>query len=63
MEMALEAIASNVLQVWHYDAEEPSHPWKRYTPNQPAWANDLIRLAPGKGYWVRVSQDCTLSIP
>jgi hypothetical protein len=59
---ALEAIAAYVEQMWHYDPEDAEDPWKLYSPKQPAWANDLVYLAPGEGYWILVSQDCELTL-
>ena len=63
IESALRTIAAQVEQVWHYDPRDVADPWKRYSPSQPAWANDLTRLAPGEGYWIRTTEDCELTIP
>jgi len=60
---ALRAIAPNVEQAWHYDPTDAADPWKRYSPDQPDWANDLTRLEPGEGYWIRTKGDCQLVFP
>jgi C1A family cysteine protease len=36
--------------------------WERYDTEQPAWAHTLHEMHPGKGYWVRVNQNCTLQM-
>ena len=36
--------------------------WERYDAGQPAWAHTLHEMQPGRGYWVRVNQNCTLQM-
>ena len=57
---ALGGVSSKVELVWSYDASDPSDPWKRYVPRVPPWTNDLYEFAPGRGYWIQVSEDCAL---
>jgi hypothetical protein len=60
---ATAGIADRIDLIWHYDAADSQDPWKRYSPTMPAWTNDLLRLAPGKGYWILVTGDCVLQVP
>ena len=57
---ALASIAGKYTIVWAYDAGEPKL-WKRYNPSAP-WASDLTQLEPGRGYWVKAAEGCTLTI-
>ncbi|MBC7259965.1 MAG: right-handed parallel beta-helix repeat-containing protein [Chloroflexi bacterium] len=57
---ALASIAGKYSIVWGYHAGEPQ-PWKRYNPSA-SIGNDLANLEPGRGYWVRATQECALVI-
>jgi hypothetical protein len=41
--------------VYAYHASETADPWKLFDRTSPVWANDLTELAPGWGYWIKVS--------
>jgi VCBS repeat-containing protein len=43
------------------DASVPPKPWKRYAPDVPV-GNDLEELAPGWGYWIKVSVENTWQV-
>jgi len=58
---ALTSIASKYTKLMRYEAGQ-SNPWKRYATDMPPWANTLTQVAPGWGYWIYVTEDCTLSI-
>jgi len=58
---ALSSISGKYTQVLRYEAGEPTA-WKRYNTAIPPWANSLTQIAPGWGYWVYVTEDCTLTI-
>ncbi|MBC7258580.1 MAG: right-handed parallel beta-helix repeat-containing protein [Chloroflexi bacterium] len=58
---ALASIAGKYTVVWAYYADEPQ-PWKHYSPAAP-FGNDLAEMEPGRGYWVRATEACTLVIP
>ncbi|MCG2768192.1 MAG: hypothetical protein L6435_07395, partial [Anaerolineae bacterium] len=60
---ALASIAGKYDLVFAYNAFDQADPWKMYDPSAPPEANDLIVMAPGSGYWIRVthSGDWTLS--
>jgi hypothetical protein len=47
--------------VYAYHANDTSDPWKRYAPDVPG--NDLFELAPGWGYWIRVSAPNIWNVP
>jgi len=49
--------------VYAYKAWESDDPWKKYNVAAQPWLNDLTEMGPGWGYWIRVSQDCTWSVP
>lgn len=48
-------IGSDFSIVYANHANDSGDPWKMYDAGGPAYANDLIVLAPGWGYWVFVS--------
>lgn len=56
---ALSSIAGKYTAVYAYDPARPE-PWLKHVPEAPPWASDLSQMAPGKGYWVKVTQDCTV---
>ncbi|MFH1928405.1 MAG: hypothetical protein ABIK79_09625 [Chloroflexota bacterium] len=58
---ALSSISGYYTAVYAYEGGT-SNPWKRYFVDAPPWANDLTHFEPGYGYWVRVSEDCTLTV-
>lgn len=57
---AFSSIAGKYTQVLRYEPGE-STAWKRYNTGIPPWANSLTQITPGWGYWVYVTEDCTLS--
>jgi hypothetical protein len=58
---ALSTIGGKYTQVLRYEAGEPTL-WKRYNTGIPAWANSLTQMSPGWGYWIYVTEACTLAI-
>ena len=50
-------ISANTSMVYAYHAAETSDVWKLFDRNGPGFANDLTSMAPGWGYWVKVSAD------
>jgi hypothetical protein len=48
--------------IYAYHASETTDPWKLFSLTAPVWANDLTKLSPGWGYWVKVSTDHTWSV-
>jgi len=57
---ALASIAGKYSIVWGYYADEPL-PWTRYSPAAP-FGNDLANLESGRGYWVKATEACVLTI-
>ena len=57
---ALASIAGKYTKVFEYDAATSS--WKSYDVSLPGWANSLQQMRPGYGYWVYVTEDCTLTV-
>ena len=60
---ALASIAGKYTLVFEYDASSPDAPWRSYSPQVPDFANTLTEMRPGFGYWVKATQDCTLTVP
>lgn len=58
---ALSSIAGKYTQVLRYEPEAPTV-WKRYSTSIPPWANSLTQITSGWGYWIYVTEDCTLTI-
>ncbi len=59
---ALSSIAGKWERIFAYDAFDPEDPWEYFDPAIPDWANDLLLLQPGRGYWVLLTEDATLEI-
>ena len=59
MAEALSSIAGQYTRVRTYNASDPADLWKQYDVDLPVYANDLVMIEPGQGYWVHVSVDCT----
>jgi hypothetical protein len=59
---ALASIAGKYTLVFAYDPTDPTDPWQVYDVSVPAWANDLQVMEPGRGYWVKATEDVTLVI-
>ncbi len=57
-EAALASIAGKCVCVWGFDAHTQT--WNLYDPANSA-ISDLKYLEDGKGYWLKVIQDCTLT--
>jgi len=57
---ALSGIAGKYEIVWAYNSSDTGDPWKRYMPGSPG--NDLDEMNPGYGYWIKMTQDATLTI-
>jgi hypothetical protein len=57
---ALASIAGRYTIVWAYHAGE-AQPWRRYNPGA-SLGSDLADFQPGRGYWVRATEACTLTI-
>jgi len=55
---ALADIGEKLSMVRWYDPFDAEDPWKHYNPSAPAWANDLVEMRPGRGYWIEVNEDC-----
>ena len=59
---ALSSIAGKYSLVYGYNAADTADPWKKYDPAFPV-GNDLTSMQPGWGYWIRMTQNATLTIP
>jgi hypothetical protein len=52
--------AADFSLVYAYHADE-ADTWKRYAPGVPG--NDLLELAPGWAYWIKVGSAGTWTVP
>lgn len=57
----LPPISGNYSIIWEYNASDTTDHWKKYEPSAP-FGNDLTEMEPGKGYWILMTSDNTLSI-
>jgi hypothetical protein len=58
---AFASIGGKYTKVYRYEAGT-SQPWRRYDLEMPSWARTLTDAAPGWGYWMYITEDCTLTI-
>ena len=42
--------------LYGYEAAQTSNPWQKYDPAGPPFANSLSQMAPGRGYWIRITE-------
>jgi hypothetical protein len=59
---ALASIDGKYTLIGTFDSADTADPWKQYDVDVPAYANDLIKMKPGRGYWIYATMPCTLSI-
>lgn len=57
---ALSQIDGKYEIVWAYNSSDIEDPWKRYMPGSPG--NDLDEMKPGCGYWIKMTEDATLTV-
>jgi len=58
---ALLSLAGKYTLVYAWNAE--TQEWVSYDPAAPSYANDLSSLDPGKGYWIKVTENVTWNVP
>lgn len=59
---ALSSIAGRYSRVFGYDPADPADPWEVYDVAVPSWANDLVTMQPGRGYWIYATADADLTL-
>lgn len=59
---ALSSIDGKYTPVYAYDALDTADPWKKYDVSAPPYANDLTEMHSGLAYWIKVSEDCVLTV-
>ncbi len=52
---ALASVAGAYDAIYGYYPQDTADPWKVYSPNVPAFVNDLTGLTFGQGYWINVT--------
>ncbi len=60
IESVLGSIAGSYDTVQAYNASDSLDPWKTYSVDRPAVLNDLTELDKKMGFWIRVTENCTL---
>ncbi|MEM6796920.1 MAG: DUF6531 domain-containing protein, partial [Acidobacteriota bacterium] len=58
---ALASIEGKYSRVFGFELGDTLDQWEVYDVAVPAWANDLQQMQQGRGYWVLVTEDITLS--
>jgi hypothetical protein len=59
--LALDSIDSQYDLVYAYDTSTPADPWRSYAVGAAPGENTLTTFDPGHGYWIRATEDCTLT--
>jgi len=60
--VTLQSIDGKYDLVYAYYPTDTSDPWKKYNVAMPPFLNDLTAMEPGHGYWLRATEDCTLTV-
>ncbi|MFC1956316.1 PKD domain-containing protein, partial [Chloroflexota bacterium] len=60
VEAGLDSISDYLVSVYSYKTGEGTDGWTVYNPTWPAASNTLETMFLGRGYWINVSQACTL---
>jgi hypothetical protein len=58
---SLHGVGSDFSLVYTYHASDADQ-WKKFDQSAPVFANDLLELAPGYGYWVKAGSSHTWSV-
>lgn len=58
---ALSSIEGRYARVFGYELADGADPWEVYDATAPDWANDLLQMRPGYGYWVLATENATLA--
>jgi hypothetical protein len=59
---ALAPIAGNYAEIMAYGASGADPVWQRFSPEAPAFTNDLAQLMPQQGYWLRLAAPASLTV-
>jgi hypothetical protein len=60
--LSLHGVGTDFSLVYAYHGSDTADPWKMFDRTAPPYANDLLEMAPGWGYWVRISADHTWEV-
>jgi hypothetical protein len=64
--VVLDGVKDKVVSVWYYDAstEEWGGTWlsATYDAGTDTWSGDLLTMEDGKGYWIQVTESCTIAL-
>lgn len=59
---ALSSIDGLYTQVYAYDAAHPENPWQVFDAASPPPTWSLTVMEPGRGYWIKATEPCSLTI-
>ncbi len=59
---AVQRIEGDYSIIWAYDALATPPGWEQFVPTAAPWANVLIALTPGEGYWLHATAQCALYV-
>ena len=59
---AVASLEGCLAAIYGYDPTDAADPWKQYDPAAPSYANDLLEVRPGQGYWLRVEHACVWTV-
>ena len=62
VENVLSSIAGSYDKIMSYDSQDIMDPWKRYVSGQSGSRTEFNEINSIKGYWIDVTEPCTLSI-
>ena len=59
---ALSSLGTDYTLVYAYHASDSTDPWKLHDRSAPPYANDLVSMEPGWGYWIKVTANHVLVV-
>jgi len=60
---AVSSLGTSYTLIYTYDVQDTADPWKLYDRSGAPYANDLVNMSPGLGYWIFVTADVTWTVP
>lgn len=60
---AVSSLGTSYSLIYTYDVQDTADPWKLYDRIGAPYANDLVSMSPGLGYWIFVTADISWPVP